>query len=367
MKPFRDETELVAALRELRPTPRPEFAAELDTRAAAGFPRDSRWESALARLRERLASHPASPPDRPRGRRRRRRGRDRHRGGRDHRHRATRPPPNGPSRRSSRGARRPGSPTTRSQSRLGGGQAQEATPMLEQGRGGWLGRDRLRRGIPDQRARRPRATPRPCPPTPAPTPPRPAAARSSARPRSCSAPTRPRSAPTPPRSSTPSTPPTASSSAPRSATARRARRAADFELLIPSAKLGDALASFSAIAEVRSRHEATQDITAPTVGVGERLQDARATVESLLGQLADADTDAERVAVEAQLRIGALPGRRAALAPLLAGAARQLLAGLAANRDRRRARRATRTAAAGASATASTTPAASSPWPPASP
>ena len=55
--------------------------------------------------------------------------------------------------------------------------------------------------------------------------------------------------------------------------------AADFELLIPRGKLGDALASFSGIAEVRSRHEATQDITAPTVGVGERLQDARATVE----------------------------------------------------------------------------------------
>ena len=39
MKPFRDETELGAALRELRPAPRAEFAAELDTRAAAGFPR----------------------------------------------------------------------------------------------------------------------------------------------------------------------------------------------------------------------------------------------------------------------------------------------------------------------------------------
>ena len=77
---------------------------------------------------------------------------------------------------------------------------------------------------------------------------------------------------------------------------------ADFELMIPSAKLGDALASFSRIGEVRSRHEATQDITAPTVSVGEKLQDSRATVESLLGQLADADSDEERAAVEAQLR-----------------------------------------------------------------
>ena len=89
---------------------------------------------------------------------------------------------------------------------------------------------------------------------------------------------------------------------------------ADFELLIPSGKLGDALASFSAIAEVRSRHEATQDITAPTVGVGERLQDARATVEGLLDQLAGAETDEERAAVEAELRAERRRSRRCARA-----------------------------------------------------
>jgi Domain of unknown function (DUF4349) len=77
---------------------------------------------------------------------------------------------------------------------------------------------------------------------------------------------------------------------------------AEFDLLIPSAKFGDTLAAFSAIAEVRSRHESTQDITAPTIGVGERLQDSRAKIEGLLSQLASADTDAERAAVEAQLR-----------------------------------------------------------------
>lgn len=77
---------------------------------------------------------------------------------------------------------------------------------------------------------------------------------------------------------------------------------ASFELLIPSGKLGDALASFSSIAEVRSRHEATADVTAKTVGLGERLQDGRATVEGLLAQLAAADTDAERAAAEAELR-----------------------------------------------------------------
>jgi hypothetical protein len=77
---------------------------------------------------------------------------------------------------------------------------------------------------------------------------------------------------------------------------------ASFELLIPSGKLGDALAAFSSIAEVRSRHESTADITAKTVSLGERLQDGRAAIQSLLNQLAAADTDAERAAAEAKLR-----------------------------------------------------------------
>jgi len=77
---------------------------------------------------------------------------------------------------------------------------------------------------------------------------------------------------------------------------------ASFELLIPSPRLGDALATFSAIAEVRSRRESTQDITAPTIGVEERLEDSRARIESLLGQLSEAGSDEERAAVEAQLR-----------------------------------------------------------------
>ena len=76
---------------------------------------------------------------------------------------------------------------------------------------------------------------------------------------------------------------------------------ARFELLIPSAKLGDALGAFSQIAEVRYRREGTNDITAPTVGVSERLQDSNAKVESLLAQLAAAESDGEREAVEAEL------------------------------------------------------------------
>jgi len=77
---------------------------------------------------------------------------------------------------------------------------------------------------------------------------------------------------------------------------------ARFDLLIPSAKLGDALAAFSAIGTVVSRHEATDDITAPTVRLGEHLRDSRATIDGLLVQLAGADSDEERAEVEAELR-----------------------------------------------------------------
>ena len=80
------------------------------------------------------------------------------------------------------------------------------------------------------------------------------------------------------------------------------RAGATFDLLIPSARLGDALAAISAIDEVGSRHDATVDITAPTVAVGERLHDSRARIDSLLAQLATAETESEREALEAELR-----------------------------------------------------------------
>jgi hypothetical protein len=76
---------------------------------------------------------------------------------------------------------------------------------------------------------------------------------------------------------------------------------ATFELLIPSAKLSDALAELSAIDEVRSRQEATADITAPTVNVTELLRDSKARIDSLLAQLEGAETESEREAVEAEL------------------------------------------------------------------
>jgi hypothetical protein len=80
------------------------------------------------------------------------------------------------------------------------------------------------------------------------------------------------------------------------------RAGASFDLLIPRIRLNDALDAFSQIDRVRSRHEATADITAPTVGVSELLQDAEARIESLLDQLAGAETEGEREAVEVELR-----------------------------------------------------------------
>ena len=77
---------------------------------------------------------------------------------------------------------------------------------------------------------------------------------------------------------------------------------ARFELLLPSDDLGDSLAALSAIDEVRSRHEATTDITAPTVDTAELLRDSQARIDSLLAQLESAETEGEREAVEAELQ-----------------------------------------------------------------
>jgi hypothetical protein len=76
---------------------------------------------------------------------------------------------------------------------------------------------------------------------------------------------------------------------------------AHFELRFPSAKLAGALAALSEIGELRSRYDTSLDITAPTVKVGELLQDSKARIDSLLGQLGAAETESEREAVEAEL------------------------------------------------------------------
>lgn len=77
---------------------------------------------------------------------------------------------------------------------------------------------------------------------------------------------------------------------------------ATFELLIPSARLDDAMAAFSDIDAVRSRHEATADITAPTVSAAELLKESRSRIDSLLAQLESAETAEEQEAIEAELR-----------------------------------------------------------------
>jgi hypothetical protein len=77
---------------------------------------------------------------------------------------------------------------------------------------------------------------------------------------------------------------------------------ATFDLLIPSARLDDAMAAFSDIDAVRSRHEATADITAPTVTAAELLKESHARIDSLLAQLGSAETEEEQEAIEAELR-----------------------------------------------------------------
>jgi len=88
----------------------------------------------------------------------------------------------------------------------------------------------------------------------------------------------------------------------RSTTTAGRNAGAHFDLLIPSARLGDALAAFSTIDEVRTRHEATADITKPSVTANEELQDSRARIDGLLAQLSTAEIESEREAIEAELR-----------------------------------------------------------------
>jgi Domain of unknown function (DUF4349) len=86
-----------------------------------------------------------------------------------------------------------------------------------------------------------------------------------------------------------------------STTSEGRRAGARFDLLIPAGALSDALEEISQIDRVRTRHEASADITAPTVSLGERLRASRARIDSLLGELAAAESEGEREAVEAEL------------------------------------------------------------------
>jgi Domain of unknown function (DUF4349) len=299
MRPFRDETELAAALRELRPEPWPEFTAKLDARAAARFPRDSRWRAALARLRARIASTPPRRMIAPAGAlavvaivvatavlattgSEDRASRQSNLLSLTNRFDES-PPPSateetGPVERAA-----PSSSAAGGESAAGSAEIQipghpDSGPYASD-----AGRREIERSAELVLSTEPAEV-------------RAAAAKVFDAVHAADG--------------------IVLSSSLRDGEAGVA--GADFELLIPSGNLGDALASLSAIGEVRSRHESTQDITAPTVSVGERLQDATATVQSLLSELAGADTDAERVAAESQLRaerhrVAALRSRLSAL------------------------------------------------------
>jgi hypothetical protein len=80
------------------------------------------------------------------------------------------------------------------------------------------------------------------------------------------------------------------------------RATASFELLVPAPRLDDTLAALSRIADVRSRHDSTVDITAATRSVGSRLREVRGRIDGLLSELASAENEAERAVIEARLR-----------------------------------------------------------------
>ena len=292
MKPFRDETELAAALRELRPEPWPEFAAKLDARAAAGFPSESGWRAALASLRERISSTPPRRLIAPAGAFAVAAVVDRHRRRRDDRIRRNQASPESnvlgflnksveaplPSAAEEAGPVQKDAPTS------AGGEGSAGVQFAPA-----PGSSRAIEEI--TRASKPASGPY--------------ASQAGRREIERSAEMVLATDPDQIRAATGKVfdaVHAAEGIVLRSSVRDGEAPVSDFELLIPSDNLGDALASFSRIAEVRSRNEATQDITAPIVSVGERLQDARATVQSLLGELADADTGEERAAVEAELR-----------------------------------------------------------------
>jgi hypothetical protein len=78
---------------------------------------------------------------------------------------------------------------------------------------------------------------------------------------------------------------------------------ANFDLRIPTQNLQAALSDLSDLAHVSSRNEGTLDITAPFVSAEERFADARAEVDTLLDQLAAADSPAEVASIREQLRL----------------------------------------------------------------
>ncbi len=93
---------------------------------------------------------------------------------------------------------------------------------------------------------------------------------------------------------------------------------ASFDLRIPAANLQPALADLSELASVASRDEGTLDITAPFVSAEQRFDEAKAEVDALVAQLAEAASGAEIDSIKARLAIARpeLAAARAELASL---------------------------------------------------
>ena len=91
---------------------------------------------------------------------------------------------------------------------------------------------------------------------------------------------------------------------------------ATFTLRFASNRLDDALAELSRLADVRSRNQASDDITSSYVDARERLEDARTERRSLLRSLAKAQTPNETSSIRRRLRIvsGQIASAKAAVA-----------------------------------------------------
>jgi Domain of unknown function (DUF4349) len=76
-----------------------------------------------------------------------------------------------------------------------------------------------------------------------------------------------------------------------------------FELRVPTGELQGTLSDLSGLADVRSRTQASDDITAPYNSVAGQLDEARALRHSLLARLAKATTDTEAQALRRRIHL----------------------------------------------------------------
>jgi hypothetical protein len=81
------------------------------------------------------------------------------------------------------------------------------------------------------------------------------------------------------------------------------RNGGDLHLRVPTARLDTAIQRLSGLGRVRELSRTSRDITSVVVSAREGLNDARAERESLLRQLADADTLNETESIRARLRM----------------------------------------------------------------